>query len=226
MTDWSETTTPDRPRPMLRDQAYEAFMRYLFSGALKPTQLVSQRELCEALGVGMGPLREALKRLEAEHIVTLIPQRGIRILDIDEKVINDAFDLRKLIEVEAVRRFTLEGSRDAAKDLLARTAAAAEYEDRRPDLASIHALVTLDHEMHYLFLSALKNDMADALFRRIFSQLRLSRLVYRLRNYRDTAAAEEHMAILELVIAGDVDGGVEAMGQHIDASRERALGAA
>lgn len=217
---------PERKRPILRDVAHGRFMHHLFSGALRPGQLVSQRELCEMLDVPMGPMREALKRLEAESIVTLIPQRGIRILDIGEQVINDTFELRKLIEVEAVRRYATRGGLEAAEDLLARTVAASRADDdgRSFDIATIHALTTLDHEMHYLFLGALGNELALDLFRRMLGQLRLSRLVYRLRNYRDRQAFKEHIEILQLVLDRRVEAAAAAMDSHLDASWRRALG--
>lgn len=228
MTQGKPETPPqggDRAASTLRTHAHDQFMRYLFSGHLKPGQMVSQRELCEALDVGMGPLREALKRLEAEDFVALIPQRGVRILDIDEKVVKDAFQLRMMIEPEAVHLFVEEGSRDSLEDLLVRTSAASKIEQRGPlDVQGIDALVTLDHEMHYLFLSALRNSFADGLFQRMFSRLRLQRLVYRLRTYRDPVALLEHIEILELAMDGDADGAADAMRRHLDRSWRRAVG--
>ena len=219
-------TEARRPRPMLRDIAHERFLERLYAGALKPGQLVSQRELCALLDVPMGPIREALKRLEAEALVTLIPQRGIRILDIDEKTINDAFQMRLLIEVHAVRLYAESGSRDAACDLRERTEAAgreAGGEDL-PALEEINALTTLDHEMHQLFVAAMENDFASELFGRMLRQLRLSRLVFRLRNYTDGRAIREHLEILDLVIAGDAAGAADAMERHLRSSWRRALG--
>ncbi len=217
-----------RKRPVLRDLAYQKFIDHLFSGGLRPGELVSQRELCEALDVPLGPMREALKRLEAEHLITLIPHRGVRILDVDERFIQDAFAVRGLVEVEAVRAFVRHGYTDAVRDLHAKTKKAARLDlpSAPTGLAAIQAAADLDHEMHFLFLGALDNQILNGLFRRMLNQLRLSRLIFRLRRHSDDAAYNEHMQIMESVLAGDEDTAADAMSRHIEASRRRALGVA
>jgi len=216
-----------RPAPAtLRNLAHERFMTHLNKGALRPAQLVSQRELCSLLDVPMGPMREALKRLEGEGVVTLIPQRGIRILDIDEKTINDAFQMRLMIEIEAARAYAESGDLDAARDLRARTRASVEApSDGGPlNLEEIGSMTALDHEMHRLFVSALDNDFADEVIDRVLGRLQLSRLVFRLRNYADGKAAREHLAILDHVISRDADSAAMEMGKHLHTSWRRALG--
>lgn len=210
----------------LRNLAHDGFMDRLYAGELRPAQLVSQRELCVLLGMPMGPMREALKKLEGEGIVTLIPQRGIKILDIDEKTINDAFQIRLLVEIEAVRLFADRGDMDAAAELRDRTRATGEKERPRQalDLAEINARTALDHEMHRLFISAMDNAFATELFERVLGRLRLSRLVFRLRNYTDERAVREHLTILDRVIEGDGERAAEAMTDHLKASWRRAMG--
>lgn len=222
----SEMDEPKTARATLRNVAHERFMDHLYRGALHPAQLVSQRELCELLDVPMGPMREALKRLEGEAIVTLIPQRGIKILDIDEKTIDDAFQMRLLIEVEAVRLFTQAPDLDRIHDLRARTATASlsGAGGGTVDLDEINAMTVLDHEMHYLFVAAMDNAFAADLFGRLLGRLRLSRLVFRLRNYTDGQAVREHLEILDNVTAGDSAAAADAMERHLRASWRRALG--
>lgn len=227
MADVSDlANAPDGKRPTLRQIAHARFMDKLYSGGLKPGEFISQRELCVLLDVPMGPMREALKRLEAETIVTLIPQRGIKILDIDEKSVNDAFQLRLLIEVEAVRVYASGRDRAAASDLLRRTEAAVAEprSETARDLPTINRLTNLDHEMHRLFLGALRNAFADELFERMLGRLRLSRLVYRLRYDRDRRALREHIVILSHVVDGAADAAAEALDAHLRASWDRALG--
>jgi len=104
----------------MREIAYERFKAELFKRNLAPGQFVSQGELCELLDVPLGPTREALKRLEAESLVRLIPQRGIQIADIGVTLIHEAFEFRAVIELAAMRRFVVEAS-DATLDELERS---------------------------------------------------------------------------------------------------------
>lgn len=219
------TVETDASRPMLRQIAYERFMDRLYAGKLRPGLLVSQRELCAELEVPMGPMREALKRLEVESIVTLIPQRGIRILDVNEKTINDVFQLRLLIEPEAVRLFAPRMKEAMLTDLLERTEAAANAPNvsSHMDIDEIGALTALDHEMHRMFVEAMDNTFATELFDRMLGKLQLTRLVFRLRSFSDAGAAQEHVEILKLVLEGDADAAAAAMKEHLIASRQRAL---
>ena len=94
-----------RPKSLMREVAYERFKAQLFKRNLVPGQFVSQGELCDLLDVPLGPTREALKRLEAESLVRLIPQRGIQIADIGVTLIREAFEYRRILELAAVRHF-------------------------------------------------------------------------------------------------------------------------
>src|SRR6185369_12224685 len=100
-----KTVKKAKPKSLMREVAYERFKAQLFKRNLAPGQFVSQVELCELLDVPLGPTREALKRLEAENLVRLIPQRGIQIADIGVTLIREAFEFRTILEVAAIRRF-------------------------------------------------------------------------------------------------------------------------
>ena len=210
----------------IRDLAHHEFMNALYNGLLHPAQLVSQRELCELLEVPMGPMREALKRLEGEGIVTHIPQRGVRILDIDEKTINDAFQMRLILEVEAVKHYSLNGDLEPVQGLRNRTQELATKapDSDQPFFEAVKAQTTLDHEMHRLFVSSLDNRFATEMIDRVLSRLRLSRLVFRLRNYSDRNAVLEHLDILDAVLSREAQSAANAMEHHLKTSWQRALG--
>ena len=103
--DDTDGTAIGRSKPVLRDVAYGRLMELLLNGQLKPGLLVSQRELCERTDTSIGAMREALKRLEAEAVVSLIPQRGVMVREINQKEINDAYQLREFIEIPAIRHY-------------------------------------------------------------------------------------------------------------------------
>ena len=125
-----------------------------------PGQFVSQGELCELLDVPLGPTREALKRLEAESLVRLIPQRGIQIADIGVTLIHEAFEFRTILELAAVRRFavtaddaTLAGARAATP----RGARANGGRRRRRMRKLLDAALQVDWGMHNLMIESIGN---------------------------------------------------------------------
>lgn len=217
-----------KPRQTLRNAAYHAFIDHLFSGDIRPGSMVSQRELCEILDIPLNPMREALKRLEAENFVKLIPQRGIQIFGIEEEFLADAFQLRKILEVQGLRIFFQKGDTQSVQDLYDRTKAASDADRGRKlsDFQTITESADLDHEMHLMFIGALENNIIDEMMTRILSKLRLSRLIFRLHNYQDIRAFQEHVAILEKILADDEEGAVQALNDHLDSSRGRIMGIA
>jgi DNA-binding GntR family transcriptional regulator len=76
----------------------------LLSGEFRPGEELSLTETVARLGVSRTPVREAFQSLAAEGLLTLRMNRGAIVVGIDEKVIQDHFELRLLLETEAVRR--------------------------------------------------------------------------------------------------------------------------
>src|SRR5947199_10651554 len=66
--------------------------------------LLSEAEIAAAVGVSRTPVREALLRLESEGLVTLYPKRGVLVLPVSAREIEDVIDARRLVEVHAAGR--------------------------------------------------------------------------------------------------------------------------
>ncbi|MEP6972071.1 MAG: GntR family transcriptional regulator, partial [Betaproteobacteria bacterium] len=90
---------------MHRIEAYEKFKASLLTGALKPGQFVTQRELVELVGVPLGAAREAIQRLEHECLLRVYPQRGIQIADVTVAALRDALEYRRILELHAIAHY-------------------------------------------------------------------------------------------------------------------------
>ena len=89
----------------LRARAYESFRQQILEANIRPGQFISQRELVQLLGMPLGAVRELIPRLEAEGLLRTVPQRGLQIAHVDLALINNAFQLRLVLEREAAVRF-------------------------------------------------------------------------------------------------------------------------
>ncbi|MCP4379826.1 MAG: GntR family transcriptional regulator [Hyphomicrobiales bacterium] len=193
---------------------------------LKPGQMVSQRELCEQTDTSIGAMREALKRLEAEAIVSLIPQRGVLVREIDARELGDVYKLRELIEVPAARTFARLGQ----PDLLAKNREhTREIIGRNPSTAEESALfarerMLLDEDLHFAIVSVFDNPVIIEIYEKVNNQLRLSRMSVTPRFTGTRPAMIEHMAILDAIDAGDEEAAGRAMADHLDKSLQRAVG--
>src|SRR4051812_41321376 len=162
----------------MREVAYERFKAELFKRNLVPGQFVSQGELCELLDVPLGPTREALKRLEAENLVRLIPQRGIQIADIGVTLIHEAFEFRTILEVAAIRHFvktaddaTIEALDRETEDVQRRMSGKTSIDARLLDAA-----LQIDWHMHNLIMDTMGNRILIAAHQQNFDKIKMIRL--------------------------------------------------
>jgi len=190
-----------------------------------PSKPISQGLMCELLDVPLGPTREALKRLEAESLVRLIPQRGIQIADIGVTLIHEAFGFRGIIEFAAVRRFAVEASaediaaleRDTT-DVLSRLDGGANDDPRLIDMA-----LQVDWGMHNRIVEAMGNRITMTAHQQNFDKIRMIRLHGRSPRYLPMAL-EEHLKVIAALKARDPDQAAAALEEHLKSAERRALG--
>lgn len=214
-----------KPKSLMREVAYERFKSELFKRNLVPGQFVSQGELCELLDVPLGPTREALKRLEAESLVRLIPQRGIQITDIGVTLIHEAFEFRTVLEVAAVRHFVAHARDDVLAGLAADTAAVMQAfaDGRDDDPRLIDRALAVDWGMHDLIVDSVGNRIMMTAHRQNFDKIRMIRLHGRSPRYLPLAM-EEHLAVIQAMQRRDPDASAAALAAHLKAAERRALG--
>lgn len=210
----------------LRQVAYENFKIRLFDRTLMPGRFLSQRELCDILGSPMGAVREALKRLEAEGLINILPQRGVQIADINLSLINEAFQFRLLIEQEAVRKMAASPNRPTLTDLREQTQSIklrAEQDDGS-DGAFLADGLEVDLALHTMLAAHFENSLIRDTHGILQDRVRLIRSNKNYTTARLIDAMSEHLAIIDALLAADQDAAVVALKAHLTTSWRRALG--
>jgi DNA-binding GntR family transcriptional regulator len=95
---------------LLRDQALERLRDAIISGHFAPGTRLIERELCEQMGVSRTSIREVLRGLEAEHLITIEPRRGPIVARLTRKQVAEIYDVRALLESAVARIFTQRAS--------------------------------------------------------------------------------------------------------------------
>ncbi|MTH62173.1 GntR family transcriptional regulator [Paracoccus litorisediminis] len=223
MSSGIQTAIRTEPRSV-KEVAYEMFREALFDGRLRPGQFVSQRELVDLLGLSIGALRELLPRLQAEHLLIVMPQRGIQITQIDLQMVRDAFQLRMALEREAVLT-AVRRMPDAV--LLEQRALHQSILDEvvnQPSPDMFERGQRVDDGFHRLLVEATQNDLIIQIYAANAVRMRLIKLDrVTLSQHVLPFAFADHFAIIDAVIARDPQKAVEAMEQHIVNARERAI---
>ena len=209
---------------MLREQAYVKFKECLFAKKLEPGQFVSQRELCEIVGVPIGPMRDALKRLEAESLVRLVAQRGLQIADVNLELIRNTCELRLFLEKEAVRRFAKAPRHRIDRHHTAFCKFIEKAEHGPVTAALLKRAYAADVAFHNDIIDHLGNPMIADVHRTTMDKIRLIRLKRQMTETRIVPVLTEHMLVTEALKRRDGDAAAAAMEAHLTMVQARASG--
>jgi DNA-binding GntR family transcriptional regulator len=216
---------PELSAAPLRMQAYETIVERMVHRRLLRGQVVTQRELVELCCLSLAAIREAIPRLEADGLIVTHRQRGLQIASIDVQFVRNAYQLRLILEREAVTH----AARHAPADLLERIEAdhggvLAQIANPLPEGLADEAQ-RIDWAMHEALIGLLGNELVAEVYRvnsikvRMASQQRL-----RVTGRNIGRMMREHMRIIEALKARDARRAAAAMGAHIDHSMGIALG--
>jgi DNA-binding GntR family transcriptional regulator len=209
----------------LRTDVYEQLKDRLLAGELRTGQFVSQRELADLLGATLNPVREAIRKLEAEGLINVYAQRGIQIVEGGPKAINDSYDYRLLLETSAVRHLIARADPEAIAGIAAKVeqsleAMASSPKDRKVRVAALDA----DYQFHKDLIDLQKNEIISKHYSLNAARLRLFRASLGEPLQRLEVAAKEHLEILDACRSRDADLAVARLSEHVQISREHTLG--
>jgi DNA-binding GntR family transcriptional regulator len=207
----SAVVTAITPAP-LSESAYALLRDRIVFLEIAPGEPVNEASIATELGFGRTPVREALKRLEADHLVVSYPRRGTFATNVDLAELNDLGEIRRLLEPLAARRAALHRGtplREEIQEVLA-SLSDDQLDSDRP------ALLRQDTQVHQLIYQAAGNEhlvetlmRMDALATRIWGTV-----LDRLPNFTENIA--EHRALLQAVLDGDPDRAATLAEEHVD----------
>lgn len=210
---------------LLRTDVYDQLKERLFTGELRTGQFVSQRELAALLGATINPVREAIRKLEAEGLINVYAQKGIQVIEGGPKAIHDAYDYRQLLERNAIQYFTKAATEEAIDNLIAKVESTLALLEKNPTNVAVR-LKVLDQD--YRFHKELVDFQDNAIISKHYSlnaaRLRLFRINTGQPLQRLDSAAEEHLELLQASRRRDSPTAERLLERHIEISREHALG--
>jgi len=178
------------PTHSLADQARTLIRNAIFDGKIKPEERLTIERIASELGISRTPVREALKLLEADGIIRMLPNRGAVVQRFDKEELIERYSLRGLLEGYAAEMACRTQSATLAPLLEAQCAemalAIAELErinqEGSNDLDQIGKLLELNRQFHHTILKASPNNLVN----RMLDTLQIP-LAYRLYQWRAPA---------------------------------------
>jgi DNA-binding GntR family transcriptional regulator len=192
--------------PLRTAAVLDAIKRAILAGELQPGQSLVEADLAQALGVSKTPVREALKTLAGAGLVTMSPYRGAAVRVIDGEQAYAIYDLRLLLEPEAVRRAVgHSGDLDAARQALDRADASSGEAER--SLAN--------REFHRALYRGCGNPLLVGVLDDLRDQTALISAAAWQQQPSWRQEAGEHRAILAAAEAGDATRASTLLAAHI-----------
>lgn len=195
----------------LRDVVFNTLRQAIITGEFAPGERLMEIALAEKLGVSRTPVREAIRKLELEGLVVMIPRKGAEVAQITEKDLRDSLEVRCNLEELSVKlaceRITKEGE-EKLKLALADFRKAIEEQD-------FQKIVDSDIAFHDVIFEVTQNHR----LMQIASSLREQVYRYRVQYIKDEklhpVLEEEHRMIVDYILKKDVQQAVSVMKKHI-----------
>lgn len=208
--------------PTRAGAAYDEIKRQIIELELEPGCIFTEADIAAALGVSKTPAREALARLNGEGLVQVVPRSGYRVAPVTLKMARDLFDLRAVLEADAVGNAA---ARTLSEETLDSLHEVREASYCPSDKASVRRFLEANTAFHVRLARCGGNDATADVLQRIFIQLeRLFHLGMTL-DRGSGPVVRDHHEILDAVISGDVELAREAARSEVQRARRLVLDA-
>ena len=195
----------------LRDVVFQTLRQAIVTGEFSPGERLMEIKLANKLGVSRTPVREAIRMLELEGLVVMIPRRGAEVARITEKDLRDALEVRTAIEELSVElacaRIDEEGKERLKKACMAFKEAI--------DTKHVQNIVDGDVKFHDVIFDITKNDRLISIAHNLREQVYRYRVEYvKDFSYHDILV-KEHYDITNAILTNDVATAKEIMRKHL-----------
>lgn len=214
--------TAEDPSPEVRTLAERVFHQLqdaIVRGEIAPGSKITEPGLSKTYGISRGPLREAMRRLEAHRLIERVPHVGARVVQLSMRELLELFDLREALESMAAR---LAAEHMTADEIVGLRNVLAVHEGQ-DDLKSGEAYYQRegDLDFHYRIVLGSHNKMLmNLLCDDLYYLVRLYRTQFSASGSRPHRAFVEHHRIVDAIEAGDAELAELLMRRHVSASRE------
>lgn len=202
----------------LRDIVFNTLRKAILKGELAPGERLMEKQLAEKMGVSRTPIREAIRKLELEGLVIMVPRKGAEVAMTTEQDIKDVLEVRAALESLAVKLACQRMNEQDMNDLLAVNDAFMGAA-RRNDVETV---IKKDVEFHDTIYGATNNKKLTGMIINLQEQIYRFRAEY-IRQMDDFSnLMEEHEAIVNAIINKNSAEAQEIATKHIE-NQEKAV---
>ena len=204
----------------LRDVIFDTLREAIIVGELKPGQRLMEVQLAEKMGVSRTPVREAIRKLELEGLVEMLPRKGAHVAELSVKDIMDVLEVRATLDGLATSLSATRITDDEKKELRHLLDQFINYVEKE----NLQGSIKKDVEFHDVIYRSSGNDKLIQISNNLREQIQRFRIVY-IKDYSSSRELiREHTEIYEAIIAGNPETAMEAARRHIKNQERRSSG--
>ncbi|MDN5343900.1 MAG: hypothetical protein PWQ18_11 [Clostridia bacterium] len=217
----ADNAAPDYTFFTLQNDIYSYLRKKILAGALKPGERIVETEVASNLGISKSPVREAMRKLEADGLVIIKPRVGGFVVSLGEEDIKDIYEVRQAVEGFAVRLLARKGEQKEriVRDL---NEILAQYEQavKAGDFSQCNRI---DTDLHLYLVKTSDNSRLIKMALTIYDQ------AYLLKNMasdipgRKRQSLREHREIVRAIETEDYVAAQEALINHLEGLKENVL---
>lgn len=199
----------------LRDVVFETLRDAIITQVLKPGERLMEIQLADEMGVSRTPVREAIRKLELEGLVVMVPRKGAYVAGVSMKDIHEVYEVRSALEMLAV---TLAAERITEEELdaLERQVLRESEEEDKEESSDLSNIVYIDSSFHDIIYQAAHNQRLVQFVNILQEQLQRFRAASLSRPGRSKTALEEHKKIVEALSERNGELAAQFAREHIE----------
>ncbi|MDF2519520.1 MAG: transcriptional regulator, GntR family [Clostridia bacterium] len=207
----------DQYKP-LREIVFETIRNAIISGDLKPGERLMEVQVAERLGVSRTPVREAIRKLELEGLVIMLPRKGAFVADLSVKDLTEVMEIRAALEGLAAGLASIRIDDAEIEEL-----EVAAHEFHKAIEENVEELIQRDVEFHEAMFRASRNERLIQLNSNLREQVQRFRELYHKKVNKSKETAREHYEIVEAISERDVKKAERLARNHIENAEKSIL---
>lgn len=180
---------------------YNVLRENIMSGNLEPGKRLVIKKIAQELGVSEIPVREAIRSLEAQGLVTMAPHAGAQVAKFNAHDVEEIMELRSILEGYAART----AIPNITGEVLAQLKDYLNQMKKRADEGDFVEFGVLNRKFHQIIYELTPNKRLYRMITDILNEFERTRSVFGLSKKRSEDSLKEHTAILEALVEGDGD---------------------
>ncbi len=195
----------------LRDVVFNTLRQAILKGELEPGERLMEIQLAQKLGVSRTPIREAIRKLELEGLVVMIPRKGAEVARITEKDMRDVLEVRGTLEELAVSL----ACKNMSDDIIQELRMANKLFESAIVSKDVVKIVDADVNFHDVIYRTTDNQRLMQIISNLSEQMYRYRLEYIKDARSHSILISEHADIISRLQTKDEEGAKAVMNQHI-----------